>query len=72
MQNRCCIKNFGIPPNRFNNNNLLWEMCSYHSYAFIACRSIHTVNKLNPSFVYPLLEKFFKYQVLSLSSFMHM
>ncbi|RCV32772.1 hypothetical protein SEVIR_7G014600v4 [Setaria viridis] len=34
----------------------------YHSYAFIACRSIHTVNKLNPSFVYPLLEKFFKYQ----------
>ncbi|PUZ46551.1 hypothetical protein GQ55_7G087500 [Panicum hallii var. hallii] len=34
----------------------------YHSYAFIACRSIHTVNKLNPLFVYPLLEKFFKYQ----------
>ncbi|CAN6242644.1 unnamed protein product [Urochloa humidicola] len=34
----------------------------YHSYAFIACRSIHTVNKINPSFVYPLLEKFFKYQ----------
>ncbi|WVZ84247.1 hypothetical protein U9M48_031299 [Paspalum notatum var. saurae] len=34
----------------------------YHSYAFIACQSIHTVNKLNPSFVYPLLEKFFMYQ----------
>lgn len=34
----------------------------YHSYAFIACRSIHTANKLNTSFVYPLLEKFFKYQ----------
>jgi len=41
-------------------------MCSYHSYAFIACRSIHAVNKINPSFVYPLLEKFFKDQVLSL------
>lgn len=34
----------------------------YHSSAFIACRSIHTVNKLKPSFVYPLLERFFKYQ----------
>ncbi|KAF8769589.1 hypothetical protein HU200_006181 [Digitaria exilis] len=34
----------------------------YHSYAFIACQTIHTVNKLNPSYVYPLLEKFFKYQ----------
>ncbi|CAL5028509.1 unnamed protein product [Urochloa decumbens] len=34
----------------------------YHSYSFIACRSIHTVNKINPSFVYPLLEKFFKCQ----------
>ncbi|KQJ81952.1 uncharacterized protein LOC100834992 [Brachypodium distachyon] len=34
----------------------------YHSNAFIACRSIHTVNKLNASAVYPLLEKFFKYQ----------
>ncbi|KAJ1270398.1 hypothetical protein BS78_06G049400 [Paspalum vaginatum] len=34
----------------------------YHSYAFIACRSIHTVKKLNPTFVYPLLEKFFMYQ----------
>ncbi|XP_062225228.1 uncharacterized protein LOC133923935 [Phragmites australis] len=34
----------------------------YHSNAFIACRSIHTVNKMNPSFTYPLLERFFKYQ----------
>ncbi|CAM0907895.1 unnamed protein product [Alopecurus aequalis] len=34
----------------------------YHSSAFIACRSIHTVHKLNTSAVYPLLEKFFKYQ----------
>uniref|UniRef100_A0A0D9W2U5 Thioredoxin-like fold domain-containing protein n=1 Tax=Leersia perrieri TaxID=77586 RepID=A0A0D9W2U5_9ORYZ len=34
----------------------------YHSNAFISCRSIHTVNKINPSFVYPLLERFFKYQ----------
>ncbi|KAF0891180.1 hypothetical protein E2562_006538 [Oryza meyeriana var. granulata] len=34
----------------------------YHSNAFISCRSIHAVNKINPSFVYPLLEKFFKYQ----------
>ncbi|KAL6650463.1 hypothetical protein ACP70R_009388 [Stipagrostis hirtigluma subsp. patula] len=34
----------------------------YHSNAFIACRSVHTVNKLNPAFVYPLLERFFKYQ----------
>lgn len=34
----------------------------YHSSAFMACRSIHTVHKLNASAVYPLLEKFFKYQ----------
>uniref|UniRef100_J3LW53 Thioredoxin-like fold domain-containing protein n=2 Tax=Oryza brachyantha TaxID=4533 RepID=J3LW53_ORYBR len=34
----------------------------YHSNAFISCRSIHTVNKINPLFVYPLLERFFKYQ----------
>ncbi|TVU07410.1 hypothetical protein EJB05_47464 [Eragrostis curvula] len=34
----------------------------YHSNAFIACRSIHTANKLNSSFAYPLLERFFKYQ----------
>ncbi|KAL6839795.1 hypothetical protein ACP4OV_030483 [Aristida adscensionis] len=34
----------------------------YHSNAFIACQSIHTVSKLNPAFVYPLLERFFKYQ----------
>ena len=29
----------------------------------MACRSIHTVHKLNASAVYPLLENFFKYQV---------
>uniref|UniRef100_A0A0E0DBN9 Thioredoxin-like fold domain-containing protein n=1 Tax=Oryza meridionalis TaxID=40149 RepID=A0A0E0DBN9_9ORYZ len=34
----------------------------YHSNAFISCRSIHAVNKINPSFVYPLLERFFEYQ----------
>ncbi|CAL5028901.1 unnamed protein product [Urochloa decumbens] len=34
----------------------------YHHYAFIASRSIHTVNKINSSFVFPLLEKFFKCQ----------
>ncbi|VAH41233.1 unnamed protein product [Triticum turgidum subsp. durum] len=34
----------------------------YHSSSFIACRSIHAVHKLNASAVYPLLEKFFKYQ----------
>ncbi|KAI4968109.1 uncharacterized protein LOC123424516 [Hordeum vulgare subsp. vulgare] len=34
----------------------------YHSNAFIACRSIHAAHKLNASAVYPLLEKFFKYQ----------
>ncbi|KAF8769588.1 hypothetical protein HU200_006180 [Digitaria exilis] len=33
-----------------------------HSYAFNVCQAIHTVNKLNPSYVYPLLEKVFKYQ----------
>ncbi|GJN12156.1 hypothetical protein PR202_ga30411 [Eleusine coracana subsp. coracana] len=35
----------------------------YHSNAFTACRSINVANKLNPTFVYPLLERFFKYQV---------
>ncbi|KAK3142948.1 hypothetical protein QOZ80_4BG0354810 [Eleusine coracana subsp. coracana] len=34
----------------------------YHSNAFTACRSINVANKLNPTFVYPLLERFFKYQ----------
>ncbi|CAN6242382.1 unnamed protein product [Urochloa humidicola] len=34
----------------------------YHSYAFIGSRSIHTVNKINSSLVFPLLENFFKYQ----------
>ncbi|KAF8691362.1 hypothetical protein HU200_040493 [Digitaria exilis] len=37
-----------------------------HSYAFIVCQAIHTVNKLNPSYVYPVLEKVFKYQIGSL------
>ncbi|TVU00074.1 hypothetical protein EJB05_54518 [Eragrostis curvula] len=35
---------------------------SYHSNALIGCRSIHAASKLNRSFVYPLLERFFKYQ----------
>ncbi|KAG8083487.1 hypothetical protein GUJ93_ZPchr0015g6884 [Zizania palustris] len=34
----------------------------YHSNAFVSCQSIHAVSKISPSFVYPQLERFFKYQ----------
>ncbi|CAL5029053.1 unnamed protein product [Urochloa decumbens] len=44
--------------------SLIWHPfpLPYHSYSFIASRSLHTVNRINSSFVFPLLENFFKYQ----------
>ncbi|KAG0453899.1 hypothetical protein HPP92_025203 [Vanilla planifolia] len=34
----------------------------YHDNSFVACRALHTANKLNVSAIYPLLELFFKNQ----------
>ncbi|KAH9327694.1 hypothetical protein KI387_007872, partial [Taxus chinensis] len=34
----------------------------YHNNAFIASRSLHIANRINTSYTYPLLERFFKYQ----------
>ncbi|PKU77344.1 hypothetical protein MA16_Dca026288 [Dendrobium catenatum] len=36
----------------------------YHDNSFVACRALHIANMLNVSATYPLLELFFKYQVL--------
>lgn len=35
----------------------------YHDNSFVTSRALHIVNELNSSASYPLLEKFFKYQV---------
>ncbi|GLJ39459.1 hypothetical protein SUGI_0806120 [Cryptomeria japonica] len=34
----------------------------YHNNAFIASRSLHVANKINTSYTFPLLERFFRYQ----------
>lgn len=34
----------------------------YHYNSFIACRSLHIANRINPAYTYPLLDHFFKHQ----------